>query len=286
MHGSRSSEMALKMLIADDDPCVLRGIAGRCNGMGFEVETATNGLETLTKAVRYSPDILVIDVHLPEIDGLSVCALLQDVTKPFPHVLVMTGRPGQEIVERCEGFNAPCIHKGRDFWNVLETRLAEKYPDMADAIRRSNERSGALKVKKRPRVLLVDDDVGVKKIFFRRFEQLGAELLYAADATQGYWKARREQPTVIVSDYCMPKGDAEYLLTKLRNAPQTESIPVIVHTARRLSDPVKQRLRRKICGQPGVARILQKSFDGGELFEALQRLCGFASDLDGELLYQ
>jgi hypothetical protein len=49
---------------------------------------------------------------------------------------------------------------------------------------------------------------------------------------------------------------------------------------------IKQRLRRKICGQPGATRILQKSLDARELFEVLQRLCGFSSNLDGEVLYQ
>ncbi len=285
MHGSKSNQMAPKMLIADDDPCVLRAIADRCARMGFEVETATNGLKALTKAIRSNPDILVIDVHLPEIDGLSVCALLHDITQS-PHIVVMTGRPAQEILERCEGFNARCIYKGHNFWSALEARLAEIYPDMAGAIRQSGNRLDQIEVRKRAKVLLVDDDVSVKKMFFHRFGGLGADLSYAVDGVQAFWKARREEPTVIVSDYYMPNGDAEFLLTRLRNMPETRGIPVIVQTGRRLNDSIKQRLRQPICGQPGAARILQKSFDGRELFEALQRLCGFASDLDGELLYQ
>jgi CheY-like chemotaxis protein len=286
MHGSRSNEMAPKMLIADDDPCVLRVIAERCTRMGFEVETATNGLEALIKAIRHGPDILVIDVHLPEIDGLSVCALLQDSARQSPHVLVMTGRPAQEIIERCEGLNALSIYKGHNFWSALEAHLAEKYPAMAGVIGQSGDRLDQIEVRKRPRVLLVDDDVSVKKMFFHRFEGLGADLSYAVDGVQAFWKARREEPTVIVSDYYMPNGDAEFLLTRLRNAPETRSIPVIVQTGRRLNDSIRQRLRRPVGGEPGATRILQKSFDGRELFEALQRFCGFATDLDGELLYQ
>lgn len=141
-------------------------------------------------------------------------------------------------------------------------------------------------MRKRPRILLVDDDIGIKKAFFHEFENLGAELLYAVDGMRGFWMARREWPTVIVSDYCMPNGDAEYLLNRLRNAPETRSIPVIVQSGRRLNDAIKRRLRQPICGQPGATRILRKSSDTRELFEALQRLCGFASDLDGELLYR
>jgi CheY-like chemotaxis protein len=274
------------MLIADDDPCALAAIAERCTRMGFEVETATNGLQTLIKASRFNPDILVVDVHMPEVDGLSVCAFLQDIAKRLPHVMIVTGRRSREIDERCESLDASCIHKGRDFWNEFEARLIEKYPLRAKSIRQSGKRSAETAViKQRPRVLLVDDDIGVKKMFFHTFEKLGAELLYASDATQGYWKARRELPTVIVADYCMPYGDAKYLLTRLRNSPETRGIPVIVQTGRRLNDKIKQRLRQPVCGQPGAARILRKSSDARELFEALQRFCGFASDLDGELLY-
>src|ERR1700680_1793416 len=152
---------------------------------------------------------------------------------------------------------------------------------MAGAIEQSGERSAKLELRKRPRILLVDDDISVKKLFFRRFGKLGAELLYAADGMRGFWMARREEPTVIVSDYCMPNGDAEYLLARLRSAPETRSIPVIVQTGRRLNESIRRRLRQQVCGQEGAVRILRKSFDGRELFEALERLCGFASDLDG-----
>jgi CheY-like chemotaxis protein len=75
-------------------------------------------------------------------------------------------------------------------------------------------------------------------------------------------------------------------LTKLRNTRETSGIPVVVQSGRRLSESIRQALRQRICGQAGATRILQKSSDTGELFEVLQRLCGFTSDLNGELLYQ
>ena len=56
MHRSGSSQVAPKMLVADDDPYVLRVVAERCTRMGFEVETSTNGLKTLIKAIRQNPD--------------------------------------------------------------------------------------------------------------------------------------------------------------------------------------------------------------------------------------
>jgi CheY-like chemotaxis protein len=284
MNKSGSDKVSPRMLVADDDPCVLRAIADRCSRMGFEVDTATNGLKTLIQASRYNPDILVVDAHMPEVDGLSACAFLQDIAKQLPHVMVITGRPDQEIVERCKGIDASYVRKGPNFWNDFEARLIEIYPHRAAAIQQSGNWPAKIEVRKRPRVLLVDDDIGVKKAFFRQFENLGAELLYAADGLQGFWMARREEPTVIVSDYCMPNGNAEYLLKRLRNSLATRRVPVIVQSGRRLSDSIKQGLRQQICGQAGAVRVLRKSSDSRELFEVLQRLCGFASNLEGELL--
>jgi CheY-like chemotaxis protein len=280
------SRPAPRMLIADDDPCVLRAVADRCAGMGFEVETASNGLQALIKASQSKPDILVIDVHMPELDGLSVCSYLVEIAKRSPHVVVVTGRPDPEIAERCKGVDATCIQKGRHFWNEFDASLAGMFPRQAGAIERSKTQSAEIEVKKYPRILLVDDDVHIKKFFFNRFEKLGAELLYAADGVRGFWMARHQEPSVIVADYLMPHGDAEYLLKRLRNTPQTQNIPVIVHTGRRLDEVVKQRLRRTVGGWPGAARILRKSIDTSELSEALRRLCGFASELDGEWLTQ
>jgi CheY-like chemotaxis protein len=286
MNKIKRNKSVPKILIADDDPCVLRAVADRCTRMGFDVETASNGLQVLIKAGQHRPDVLVIDVHMPEVDGISVLAYLPNSANRPLHVIVVTGHPGQEIVERCKGLGASCIHKGHDFWNQLEATLAGIYPDKAVAINQSGKSVAKVEVRKRPRVLLVDDDISVKNMFFHRFEKLGAELLYAADGMRGFWVARREEPTVIVSDYCMPNGNAEYLLARLRHVPETMGIPVIVQSGRHLNDAVKQSLRREICGQPGAMRILQKSPDARELFEVLQRLCGFASDLDGELLYR
>ena len=50
-----------KVLVADDDPCVLRAIVARCKRMGFDVETANSGLQALIKASETYPDLILID---------------------------------------------------------------------------------------------------------------------------------------------------------------------------------------------------------------------------------
>jgi CheY-like chemotaxis protein len=98
------------MLIADDDPSIVRLLASRCARMGFEVETAANGIQALLKAKRSKPDILIIDVNMPEVDGLSVCAHLLDPARRALDVIVVTGNQDAETLERCEGFGARILY--------------------------------------------------------------------------------------------------------------------------------------------------------------------------------
>ena len=69
MNTSEASDKAPRMLIADDDPAIVRLLADRCASMGFEVETATNGIQALVKANRNRPDVLIVDFNMPEADG-------------------------------------------------------------------------------------------------------------------------------------------------------------------------------------------------------------------------
>jgi CheY-like chemotaxis protein len=278
---SGSNDAAPKMLVVDDDPSIVRMLRDRCTLMGFDVETATNGIQALLKASRFKPDILVIDVHMPEVDGLSVCAHLLDPDRAPLHVVVATGSRDSETVERCDGFGAFFVHKGAGFWSDLAASLSDLYPQRAERIREVLGRSSGVVVNMRPRVLLIDDDPDVGKFLASRLEKCGVEMIYAGNAVDGLKMACRDEPTVIIADYSMPNGDARHLLTRLRSMPKTELVPVIVLTGRKLDEFARNTVLGDFCGRPGAVKILQKSLDHHELFDELQRLCGFACDGDG-----
>ena len=272
------SRKAPRMLIADDDPAIVRLLADRCASVGFEVETAANGIQALIKANRSHPDILIIDVNMPEADGLTVCARLLDPIKKSLNVVVVTGSREQEAVERCEGFGAFYVCKGPDFWKGLAVALIETFPRMTDRLKELLVHPTGAEARKRPRVLVIDDDPDIKTFLSSRLGKRGVDTLYASDASHGYRIACKEEPSVIISDYFMPNGDVYYLLSRLRTTTVTENIPVFVLTGRRLTEAVEQNMAREVCGRPGVARVFRKAFDTDELFGALQKLCGFESN--------
>lgn len=267
-----------RMLIADDDPAIVKMLAERCASVGFEIETATNGLQALIKANRSHPDILIIDVNMPEADGLTVCARLLDPSKRSLNVVVVTGSRDTQTVERCEGFGAFYVRKGPEFWSGLVLALTDVFPRMADQIDKLRRHPMGAEMRERPRVLLIDDDADVKDFLSSRLVKCGVELLHAVDIALGYRMACKEKPSVIISDYFLPNGGIPYLLSRLRTTAATENIPVFALTGRNLDEITTRGLTLEVFGKPGAARVFRKSFDTDELFGALQKLCGFENN--------
>jgi CheY-like chemotaxis protein len=264
-----------QMLIADDDPAILRLLADRCARLGFKVETAMNGVQLLVKARHNHPDILIVDVNMPALDGLSVCVSLLDPGRKAVEVIVMTGGGAAEMAERCDSLGTFFARKGPDFWNEIKTALIEIYPDLAHKIEEIPAAAPGAEVHARPRVLVVDDDPDFERFLASRLGKCGIDTLYAPDATQALRVAGKEKPSVIITDNFMPDGGAQYLLYRLRATPATAAIPVVVISARKLSALDEQTLKREISGYPGALRVLRKSYETEELFEALRKFCGF-----------
>ena len=66
-----------KLLIADDEPDILEFVCYNLKKEGFEVHQATNGLEALEIAKRVQPHLILLDIMMPEMDGVEVCKELR-----------------------------------------------------------------------------------------------------------------------------------------------------------------------------------------------------------------
>ena len=82
--------MKPRVLIVDDEPDVLELVDFVLSGEGFEVIRAANGLEALSKARCESPQVIVLDMMLPDLDGRLVCDILraQPSTRDVPVVVL------------------------------------------------------------------------------------------------------------------------------------------------------------------------------------------------------
>ena len=74
---STSQQMKPKILIVDDEPDVVQLIEYNLKSAGYDVMTSTDGQDALQQARASSPDLIILDLMLPEVDGLDVCKVLR-----------------------------------------------------------------------------------------------------------------------------------------------------------------------------------------------------------------
>jgi DNA-binding response OmpR family regulator len=87
--------MTPHVLVVDDEADFLQLVEFNLSQMGFEVECAASGMEGLRKARAQLPDVILLDLMLPDLDGFSVCEILQaqPSTRDIP-VIILTALKG------------------------------------------------------------------------------------------------------------------------------------------------------------------------------------------------
>ena len=84
-----------KILIIEDEQDLIKGLKLNLSDEGYDVDCAGNGAEGLRKAVEAAPDLIILDIMLPEMDGLEVCLKLRQKNIDIP-VIMLTAK-GEEI---------------------------------------------------------------------------------------------------------------------------------------------------------------------------------------------
>lgn len=82
----------MKILVADDDPQMLRALRITLGARGYQVVTASNGTEAVNAAVEQTPDLFMLDLGMPSLDGIEVIQALRGWTQA--PILVVSGRTG------------------------------------------------------------------------------------------------------------------------------------------------------------------------------------------------
>jgi CheY-like chemotaxis protein len=116
-----------RILIADDDPVILRLIQVNLELEGYEVLTANNGQEAVDAASVEHPDLVILDIMMPRLDGYQACELLKskDETKDIP-VIFLSAKAQQGDIEKGQSFGvAAYLTKPFDPTELLE--VVEKH---------------------------------------------------------------------------------------------------------------------------------------------------------------
>ena len=89
--------MAKKILLVDDEPLILTVVTSRLKSAGYDVVTAADGEQALAKVSSEKPDLIILDVMMPKLDGFQTCAVLkQDQRFQKIPIIVFTAKAGEE----------------------------------------------------------------------------------------------------------------------------------------------------------------------------------------------
>jgi DNA-binding response OmpR family regulator len=91
-----------RILIIEDDEQLAEPLAIRLRGQGYEVSTAHTGQDGWQLAISERPDLILLDIRLPDVDGFTLCGQLADSsdTCHIP-VIIVSGMERPDIIRRC-----------------------------------------------------------------------------------------------------------------------------------------------------------------------------------------
>ena len=220
------------VLVVDDDVTVREMAERFLTREGFSVVTANGGQEGLRLTRALHPSAITLDVIMPDLDGWTVLAAIKgDPTLADIPVILMT-----IVDERNRGYSLGAA----DYMvkPVDRERLA--------AVLRGIVKTGGR------RVLVVDDDDLVRRGISQGLERDGWKVSEAADGRAGLARVADGVPDAIVLDLMMPEMDGFEFLDELRHNAEWRDIPVVVVTAKDLTEEDHRRLNGE------VERVLQK----------------------------
>jgi len=130
--------MAKRILVVDDEVRILTVVQKRLESVGYEVITAQNGMDGLRRAREESPDLIVLDLIMPNISGYHVCGVLKrDITYKHIPILMLTARSQEKDIQQG-------IEAGADAYMTKPFDHAALLAQIADLLAKGEEAKKAV----------------------------------------------------------------------------------------------------------------------------------------------
>jgi threonine synthase len=250
------------IVVIDDNPqdsrLIHRLLQAHKNYRVFEVNDPREGLDTVRQR---RPDLIVLDLMMPDLDGFTLLALLKDDPQvahiPVVVVSAKTLTPADRA--RLEGMAESLWQKGgfntRELVEHVVSTLGGSPAETPAELTLASEGQVAAASKERiaaeppaPRdIVVVDDEPRDARLIRRLLEATGRyRVIEAHDGESGWAAILHWRPALVVMDLMLPDISGEALLERLHADPRTADIPVVVLTAKDLRRLERERLLGQI----------------------------------------
>ncbi len=222
-------EMAPLILVVDDEQPIRTLLRQVLSEAGYRIAEAVDGVDGLTKARTLQPDLIILDLMMPQLSGFDVLSALRSnpETSAMPVIILSV------LDDRRKG-----LRLGADAYLTK--------PLNVDAILATIERllARAARGEGRRRVLLVEEDASLTETLEKVFAEQGYEVIWARDGEEGLQKAMDSQPHYVIVDESLSRQNDFSLLKAIKQNQQTHEAYVIVMTMRLSPDEADEWLTR------------------------------------------
>ena len=214
------------ILIIDDDPEVRYTIGQYLISRGYKVIFAENGETGIRMAVEHQPFAITLDILLPARDGWSILKELKEKpeTKNIPVILISI------IGDRNLGYGLGAF----EYFTK---------PISAEQLYEAFAKLESLSKKRIQKIVIVDDDELEFEKLKNEFKNDNITIEYIKDSEYAFNKILEVQPDLVILDLIMPKVDGVSLSHKLKSNPKTKHIPIIISTAKNLTEEEHKSLK-------------------------------------------
>ncbi|SHF98021.1 Signal transduction histidine kinase [Kaistia soli DSM 19436] len=222
-----------RVLVVDDDPHTRHIIGSHLVREGYAPLYAGSGAEALELARSEKPDAITLDIMMPQVDGWAVLVALKEDPELADIPVVIVSITDDRSLAFTLGA-AAMLTKPLNRTELLAT-LERHLPDRSAAEGQT--------------LLVVEDDAPTRELMGRIGEKLGMATAEARNGREALdWLAGHPVPHAVLLDLNMPEMDGFEFLGHLRAAEAWRDIPVIVVTARELSNDERARLSQTTQG--------------------------------------
>ncbi len=235
------------VLAIDDNPDALDLISRSLSKDGYRVIMATSGEAGLVLARSHRPDIITLDVMMPQMNGWQVLAAIKaDVHLSTTPVVLLSVVENNEIAMALGATD--CLTKPID-WGKLQVCLDRLLP--------RNDPD---------RILVVEDDPASSELVTRILQKDGWKIEKASNGREAFACMEASPPSLVLLDLMMPEMDGFELVARLRTHPTLSKIPVLVLTSKMLTPEDHARLNGRVLD------VLSKgTTERNDLLEAVRR---------------
>ena len=237
-----STETSQAILILEDEPMISELLSFHLTEKGYSLFTTASPRDAMEILSSQQIDLVLCDIILPEMDGLTFSRKLREdpayLTVPF--IFMTASDSGELKSEALESGSDEFIAKPIEFEELilkveamLQRRKFFKEYTIRNAGKGENTGSAV-----KPRVLLVDDDVSLCRLFKYNLDREGFECIAVDNATEALSVARSNMPDIIISDIMMPKVDGYEFRRQLLLDENLKRVPFLFLTSKSNEDEI------------------------------------------------